>query len=90
MQRGNPQYGYSLAFYLEQSGNLTDSVKILQRITRQETPHIDAILLLGEIYLKQGKVEEVRTLYKHALSSGGLSAEETGLLQSRIAALPPP
>jgi tetratricopeptide (TPR) repeat protein len=88
LQPENPQYGYSLAFYLLQSGNSSDSVSILQRIVRQKAPYIDAISLLGEIYLKQGKIKEARTLYQGALESGQLSAEESKLLESRITALP--
>jgi len=83
----NTQYGYSLAFYLEQSGNISGSIDILQRIVRQETPHVDAIFLLGDIYLKQGKIKEARTLYQRALESGRLSPEESGLLKSRITQL---
>ena len=70
LQPENPQYGYSLAFYLLQSGNSSDSVPILQRIVRQKAPYIDAISLLGEIYVKQGKIKEARTLYQGALKSG--------------------
>jgi Tfp pilus assembly protein PilF len=83
----NPQYGYSLAFYLDRNGNTFDSVDILRRIVRQETPYVDAILLLGEIHSKQGKAKEARILYRRALESGRLSPEERGLLESRIAAL---
>jgi tetratricopeptide (TPR) repeat protein len=88
LQPENPQYGYSLAFYLLQSGNSSDSVHILQRIVRQKAPYIDAIALLGEIYLKQGKIKEARTLYQRVLKSAQLSTEESNLLESRIAALP--
>jgi tetratricopeptide (TPR) repeat protein len=87
LQPKNPQYGYSLAFYLEQSGNSANAVPILQRIVRQNEPNIDAVSLLGEIYLKQGKIGEARTLYQRALESGRLSAEDSELLKSRIAAL---
>ncbi len=88
LQPDNPQYGYSLAFYLLQSGNISGSVNILQRIVRQKAPYIDAISLLGEIYLKQEKIKAARTLYQGALKSGQLSTEEIELLESRIAALP--
>jgi tetratricopeptide (TPR) repeat protein len=88
LQPENPQYGYSLAFYLLQSGNTSDSVNILQRIVRQKAPNIDAISLLGEIYLKQKKIKEARTLYQRALKSGQLLTEERELLESRIADLP--
>jgi tetratricopeptide (TPR) repeat protein len=88
LQPENPQYSYSLAFYLHQNGNTSDSVNILQRIIRQEAPPTDAICLLGEIYLKQGKIREARTLYQRALKSNQLSTDESELLKSRIAALP--
>jgi tetratricopeptide (TPR) repeat protein len=88
LQPENPQYGYSLAFYLLQSGNTSGSVNLLQRIVRQKAPYMDAISLLGEIYLKQKKIEEARTLYQGVLKSGQLSTEEIELLESRIAALP--
>jgi tetratricopeptide (TPR) repeat protein len=83
----NPQYGYSLAFYLHQSGNTSGSVDILQRIVRQKAPYMDAISLLGEIYLKQEKTREARALYQRVLKSGQLSPEESQLLEGRIAAL---
>jgi tetratricopeptide (TPR) repeat protein len=88
LQPEDPQYGYSLAFYLLQSGNNSESVSLLRRIVRQQAPHIDAISLLGEIYLKQGKPREARTLYQGALKSGRLSSEESDLLESKLAALP--
>jgi tetratricopeptide (TPR) repeat protein len=88
LQPENPQYGYSLAFYLHQSGSNSDSVNILQQIVRQEARTIDAISLLGEIYIKQGKIKEARTLYQRVLKSSQLSNEDSDLLKSRIAALP--
>jgi tetratricopeptide (TPR) repeat protein len=81
------QYGYSLAFYLDQSGNTAGSVDILRRLVQQETPYVDAIFLLGDIYLKQGKIKEARSLYQGALKSGRLSAEESESLESRIKVL---
>jgi tetratricopeptide (TPR) repeat protein len=88
LQPENPQYSYSLAFYLQQRGNIPESVNLLQQIVRQKTPHIDSISLLGEIYLKQGKIREARTLYQRALKSGQLSAEENSFLESQVSALP--
>jgi tetratricopeptide (TPR) repeat protein len=84
----NPQYGYSLAFYLHQKGDTPGSVEILRRIVRQEAPYLDAIVMLGNIYFKQGKTKEARALYRRALETGRLSPEERGLLEARIAALP--
>jgi tetratricopeptide (TPR) repeat protein len=84
----NPQYGYSLAFYLQQSGNSSESVPILQRIVRRKAPYVDAISLLGDIYVKQGKIKEARILFQRAMKSGQLSAEENELLESRRKALP--
>jgi tetratricopeptide (TPR) repeat protein len=88
LQPENPQYGYSLAFYLLQRGNNSDAASVLQRIVRQKAPYFDAISLLGDIYLKQKKIREARTLYQSILKSGRLSAEESELLESKLAALP--
>jgi tetratricopeptide (TPR) repeat protein len=87
LQPENPQYGYSLAFYLQQRGDIPDAVDILRRIVRQETPHVDAILLLGDIYFKQGRIKEAATLYQRALKGGRLTPEESVLLKSRITLL---
>jgi tetratricopeptide (TPR) repeat protein len=87
LQPENPQYGYSLAFYLEQSGKISGSENILRKIIGQNTPHVDAVLMLGEIYIKQGKTEDARILYQRARESGRFSPEERRLLESRIAAL---
>ncbi|HSW38763.1 MAG TPA: tetratricopeptide repeat protein [Acidobacteriota bacterium] len=83
----NTQYAYSLAFYLAQSGNISGSAEILRRIVGQDATHVDAVLLLGEIYLRQGKTKESRTLYERALENVRLSPEERGILQGRITAL---
>ena len=88
LQPDNPQYGYSLAFYLLQGGKAAEAAKILQRIVQQKAPYIDATLLLGEVYLKQAKIKETRTLYQRALESGLFSPEEKDLLENRIAELP--
>jgi tetratricopeptide (TPR) repeat protein len=87
LQPENPQYGYSLAFYLLQSGNSAASIPMLQRIVRQKTPSIDAISLLGDIYVKQGKINEARALYQGALKSGQLSSEEVEFLESKLKTL---
>jgi tetratricopeptide (TPR) repeat protein len=88
LQPENPQYGYSLAFYLYQTGKTSDSIDILQRIVRQNASYVDAILLLGDIYLEQGKIKEARSLYQRSLDSGPLSSEDSRLLESRITELP--
>jgi cytochrome c-type biogenesis protein CcmH/NrfG len=84
----NPQYGYSLAFYLERSGNISASADILRRMVQRQTAHVDAIALLGDIYLKQGKTGAARVLYRHAVESGRLSRDEIEVMESRIATLP--
>jgi len=88
LQPENPQYSYSLAFYLVQGGDTSEAVNILQQTVQRTPPYIDAVLMLGEIYLKQGNPTGARTLYQRTLESGRLSTEERELLRSKIAALP--
>lgn len=87
LQPDNAQYGYSLAFYLLQRGNASDSVRILQEIVRMKEPFFDALLLLGEIFVKQGKTGDARALYQRELQNNRFPAEQLALLKARIEAL---
>ncbi len=87
LQPEDPQYGYSLAFYVLQGGNQAESMAILQRLIRRNASYIDAISLLGDIYLKQGNTREARAVYEGALKNGRLPPDEREFLESRIMAL---
>lgn len=88
LQPDNPQYGYSLAYYLLQRGDDSSAAAVLQRMVQQKSPSLDALSLLGDLYLKQGRAAETRMMYQRALKNGGFSTEDRRLLESWLTSLP--
>lgn len=88
LQPENPQYGYSLSYYLLQRGDHASAAVILQRVVREKAPYLDAVSLLGDIYLKQGRTAETRAMYQRTLANAQLSAEDRRLLESWLTSLP--
>jgi tetratricopeptide (TPR) repeat protein len=68
----NPKYGYTLALYLNQKGDLTGAARVLQETLFRQPGYVDACLLLGEIYTRQGQKEKAAGLYVQALRSKSL------------------
>jgi tetratricopeptide (TPR) repeat protein len=63
-----PRYAFTLAFYQEQRGDRPAATTTLQALLMRHPAYGEAYLLLGELYTKAGKVQEVRHLYERALA----------------------
>lgn len=87
LQKDNSQYAYSLAFYLQQRGDLSGAASILRQAIRQKEFNMDAVSLLGDIYLKQKRTKEARILYNSTIKNRQLSNEEIEILKGKISAL---
>lgn len=72
----SPQYGYTQAFFMRQSGYEEEAITLLHDIVDRWPASLDAVMLLGDIYEKQGRLEEVRALYKHTMESEEISDED--------------
>jgi len=70
------QYAYTLAFYQYQSGRNDDAIDVLLELIRKQPAYVDAYLMLGEIYEKQGRKEDSRSVYGEALAQDGLSQQD--------------
>jgi len=86
----NPKIGYSLAYYRRQQGDLAGAETVLQRLMARWPTHVQAALLLGDLYEKQGKWREARQVLRRCLGQEGLGREEQILLQRSLSALNPP
>ena len=53
-----PKYGYTLAFYLRQDGDVDGAVLTLEQLVRQQVAYPDAYAMLGQIYEERGKIDE--------------------------------
>jgi tetratricopeptide (TPR) repeat protein len=82
-----PRYAYTYAFYLNQSGNVKGASQELQQLIRRHPVYIDAHMLLGMIYEKQGKLNDARVLYLKALENKGLSKSDQFRLNERLRAI---
>jgi tetratricopeptide (TPR) repeat protein len=83
----DPKYSYTLAFFQAQKGDRTGAVKTLQDTLKRHPGHIDATLLLGDIYEQQGKKENAKEIYRKALSSNQLSDQDSLRLGMKLQAL---
>jgi tetratricopeptide (TPR) repeat protein len=68
----DPKYGYTLAFYLNQKGDLVGATRVLQETLFRQPGYGDAYMLLGEIYARQGQKEKAAGMYMQALRNKSL------------------
>jgi tetratricopeptide (TPR) repeat protein len=85
----NPKYGYTLAFYMRENGDPGGAVETLKLIVEVWPAYADAYLLLGDIYEGEGKSEDARALYRHALASEVLSRQDKLRIEMKLRALQP-
>ena len=57
-----PRYAWTVAFYQTRSGDQRAAETTLTALLRAHPGHADAVGLLNEVYLRQGKVAEARAL----------------------------
>jgi len=83
----NPKYSYTLAFYQAQKGDRNGAVKTLRDTLKRHPAYVDAVLLLGEIYERDGKKEEAKEMYGKALASMELSDQDSLRLKVKLQSL---
>ena len=71
-----PKYGYTLAFYLQQKGDVDGAIRILDELIRQPVAYADAYALIGHIYEEQGNINEAVEVYKKAAENERLSERD--------------
>ncbi len=62
-----PRYAFTLAFYQHQRGDAPAAMTTLQALLARHPEYGEAYLLLGELYVKTGKMPEARQLFARAL-----------------------
>ena len=87
LRPNDPKYAYTLAFYLEQGGQLNEAASVLRDIVRQAPTHVHAYTLLADIYEKQGKVRDAMSVYRWALGNERLPTRERQRVAAKLRAL---
>jgi tetratricopeptide (TPR) repeat protein len=83
----NPKFAYSLAFYERKKGDTAAAIGTLRNLIARNPDYPDAYVLLGEIYERQGKVNEARTVYQQALWNPDIPAQGRTYIEQRLRAL---
>jgi Tfp pilus assembly protein PilF len=69
LQPDDPKYGYTYAFYLNQSEDVAGAVDVLQEMVGRQVPYSDAYALLGAIYQKRGEFDKASETYQAAVKN---------------------
>jgi tetratricopeptide (TPR) repeat protein len=70
------KYGYTYAFYLQQSGKTKRAIDVLDNMVERRVAYADAYALLGAIYLRSGQSDKANDVYKAARDNKKLSEAE--------------
>jgi len=81
------RYAYTLAFYLNQAGDMGGAKSVLKDLIQTHPSYSDAHLLLGTIYEKAGQLEQARDVYRQALQNPQISERERYQLKLKIRSL---
>jgi tetratricopeptide (TPR) repeat protein len=71
-----PKYGYTYAFYLNQTGSQSDAIKILSDMVDRQAAYADVYTLLGSIYQRRGQFDQAARIYQAAAGNKALRMAE--------------
>ncbi len=78
-----PQYSYTLAFFLNQAGDRDAAVTVLERLIGRRRGTAPCYLLLGGILENQGKTQAALNVYLKAAANDLLSREERAVFAAK-------
>jgi tetratricopeptide (TPR) repeat protein len=76
LQPEEPKYGYTYAFYLNQSEKQSAAIDVLQTMVKRQIPYPDAYALLGAIYQGRGEFDKAVEVYQAAVNNKRLSQKD--------------
>ncbi|MCF7955184.1 MAG: tetratricopeptide repeat protein [Phycisphaerae bacterium] len=86
LRPNNNRYGYTLAFYLNQSGQVNAAEKVLLAIITRPDATADAYSFLGMIYTRQGKTAQAAEVYRKAMQNENLPMQQRQQFNSMLRA----
>ena len=82
-----PKYKYTLAYYQVENGEPEKAKQTLQKLIATNPEYISATSFLADIYLRENNKNMAIELYKNALKTEGISAQDKASIQQTINAL---
>jgi tetratricopeptide (TPR) repeat protein len=86
LRPADAEYGYTLGFYLQQSGEVDEAVHVLQDLLQGSPASLDASLLLARIHVERGHVSEARVVLRRALEQP-ITPQARTIVESQLRAL---
>ncbi len=83
----DPKYAFTLSYYLNQQGDQTGALTVLNQQVQQKAANSEVYFLLGEIHEKSGQPEKAQQVYEQALSDPKLSPAAKLRFGARLQAL---
>lgn len=83
----NNRYGYTLAFYLNQSGQVNAAAAILLNIIERPDATADIYAFLGMLYRQQGKNIQAAEIYQKAIKNNNLQMQERYQFEAMLKSL---
>lgn len=81
------RFAYTQAFYQRQSGDLQGAENTLRALIERRPNYVDGYLLLGRVYIEQGKVDRAKKLYQEALELEKLAERDRSRINAAISEL---
>jgi Tfp pilus assembly protein PilF len=82
LEPGDPKYAWTLAYYLREKGDLKEATAVLERLLGGPAASLDAYLLLGALYARQGRDGEVRALQRRGAEDARLPEADRARLRA--------
>ena len=82
-----PQYAFTLAYFLNQKGERASALAVLDQQVQQEAANAEIYLLLGGLYEQSGQPGKARKVYQQALADQNLPAAAKTRFGDKLQAL---
>jgi tetratricopeptide (TPR) repeat protein len=83
-----PKYAYTVAFYLQQSGDISGAAVLLEQLIDTHPGFGDAWMMLGSFYEEQGRRDAARALYARAAENDELPPDLRRQFAARLGSRP--
>ncbi|MCY2952640.1 MAG: ammonia-forming cytochrome c nitrite reductase subunit c552 [Planctomycetota bacterium] len=85
----DPRFLYTLAFYLNTSGNPDGAAEILQALLLHDKDNGDAHALLAAVYEQTNQIDKARAVYREAIANGRIQLGQRKHFEDRLRQLGP-
>jgi len=85
-----PKYAYTVAFFLQQKGDITAAIGALKPLIDRRTPYADAYALLGQLHEQENNKQAAIAVYRQAITNEQLTEQERAAFAARLEMLSTP